>query len=628
MAGEDRIHGQPLRTGDPEQLGDYRLKRRLGEGGMGSVYLAETGTSTLVAVKLIRADLAEEPEFRRRFRSEVERAREVPPFCTAEVLDADPDHETPYLVVEFVDGPSLSEVVVDRGPLTPSNLHALAIGVATALTAIHGAGVIHRDLKPSNVLLAPGAPKVIDFGIARAAESTDGETRTDQLIGTVAYMAPERLDPMPGIRSLTSAADIFAWGAVVTFAATGRVPFVADSSPATAVAILTQEPDLEGLTEPLRSLVGRALAKNPKDRPTARELLDALLSKDRSPAAVAEKAAEDQLTDGMAAAKITIPKQAKKRDRTRVGKPDDVIETDIIATPQPRSRVWRRIGVAAMVLVLLAMAGTLAAIVHGDIKLPISAAVESANTPLPSLSGTGSPAGTPTSTPSPTPSDSPATDPIAGWSHFRDALAVPAPSGAWENRDDPKSGANCTVDGGLTVTLAAETTYRCPGKVSQYTDFRATVDVTLLKSDSCAAIWFHLAGQTQIKGYVLQVCADSMTLMRHFTNDGHTDTDRLETDNLIGSQQLAIGDTRTVEIDQVGRHITAALAGTQIVDQEITADSEFYASGRIVLGMFQPPPNAQPGAPPSLDGYQVKFENYQVWWPAHPTGTVSPSATP
>ena len=160
---------------------------------MGSVYLADSPQGRTVALKVIRADLAEEPEFRRRFRSEVARAQEVPSFCTAEVLDADPDHDPPYLVVEYVDGPSLSEVVLDRGPLTPANLYGLAIGVATALAAIHSADVIHRDLKPSNVLLAPGTPKVIDFGIARGAHGTDAETRTDQLIGTVAYMAPELL---------------------------------------------------------------------------------------------------------------------------------------------------------------------------------------------------------------------------------------------------------------------------------------------------------------------------------------------------------------------------------------------------------------------------------------------------
>gem|GEM_PF-1078407 len=277
MAGLSTTAGTALRASDPVQLGPYRLLRRLGEGGMGSVYLAEAADHTAVALKVIRTDLAEDPEFRRRFRSEVIRAQQVPPFCTAEVLDADPDHATPYLVVEYVDGPSLSDVVTERGPLTQANLYGLAIGVATALTAIHGAGVIHRDLKPSNVLLAPGTPKVIDFGIARATEAPDGETRTDQLMGTVAYMAPERLDPAVD-GTLTPAADIFAWGAVVAYAATGHVPFVGDAAPATAIAILTQKPNLDGVGEPLRALVRRALAKKPASRPTARELLDELLS--------------------------------------------------------------------------------------------------------------------------------------------------------------------------------------------------------------------------------------------------------------------------------------------------------------------------------------------------------------
>ncbi len=275
MSGTPGARAGALRRGDPGRLGPYRLVGRLGQGGMGTVYLAEAPHGELVAVKMVRPELGTDDEFRRRFRSEVNRVRQVPPFCTAEVLDADPDHDTPYLVVEYVDGPCLADVVEQRGPLRSANLQGLAIGVATALSAIHGAGVIHRDLKPRNVLLAPGSPKVIDFGIARALDATSQHTRTDQMVGTVAYMAPERFDA--GSRRLTPAADIFSWGAVVAYAGTGRTPFQADSPPATAARILTQPPDLSGVLDPLHDVVAVTLAKDPADRPTARELLDLLL---------------------------------------------------------------------------------------------------------------------------------------------------------------------------------------------------------------------------------------------------------------------------------------------------------------------------------------------------------------
>jgi predicted Ser/Thr protein kinase len=249
---------------------------RLGQGGMGIVYLAQDPRGRPVAIKVVKPELAYEKEFRARFRSEVNRARQVPPFCTAELLDADPDHETPYLVVEYVDGPSLAEIVAEQGRLTGGNLHSVAVGVATALAAIHGAGVIHRDLKPANVLFALGTPKVIDFGIARAFEATSQHTGTDQMVGTVAYMAPERFDA--DSNRIGPAADVFAWGVVVAHAGTGRTPFGGDSAAATAGAILTRPPKLDGLPGPLRDLVARTLDKEPGRRPTAFELLDELVT--------------------------------------------------------------------------------------------------------------------------------------------------------------------------------------------------------------------------------------------------------------------------------------------------------------------------------------------------------------
>ncbi|RSM72288.1 serine/threonine protein kinase [Actinoplanes sp. ATCC 53533] len=329
----------PLRPGDPTRLGTYDLLGRLGQGGMGTVFLGHAEDGTMVAIKMVRPEFSDDPEFRGRFRSEVTRAQQVPPFSTAAVLDADPEHTPPYLVVEFVDGPSLTELMRGQGPLSGPALHSLAVGVATALTAIHGAGVIHRDLKPGNVLFALGGIKVIDFGIARAFEATSRHTRTDQMVGTVAYMAPERFDAEFG-KDVTSAADVFAWGAVVTYAATGRTPFAADSPAATAMRILTQPPETAGIPEPLRGLVESALAKYPQDRPTARELLDALLG--------SQTEVLEARRDRVGPAPVAVPP------------PDD---TAAVPGPprQTRRSPLRRVAVAAAVAVVLLTVGLLGA---------------------------------------------------------------------------------------------------------------------------------------------------------------------------------------------------------------------------------------------------------------------------
>ncbi|GGS99808.1 hypothetical protein GCM10010156_67330 [Planobispora rosea] len=274
----------PLRPGDPERVREYRLTARLGEGGQGTVYLGESSSGTRVAVKLLRADLAQDAEALERFIREVSTTRRVSAFCTAAVLETGVDEQRPFIVSEYIDGPTLDSVVHKEGPRTGSALHRLAIGTVTALVAIHQADIVHRDFKPSNVLLAPDGPRVIDFGIAKALDRTS--TLTATAIGTPSYMTPEQLAG----EAADSAADMFAWGCTMVFAATGQPPFGTDSLPAIFNRIMNMEPDLSGITDQaLRELVGHCLAKDPKQRPTASEALMRLLghtvpgSKDAAP---------------------------------------------------------------------------------------------------------------------------------------------------------------------------------------------------------------------------------------------------------------------------------------------------------------------------------------------------------
>ncbi|WP_205826436.1 serine/threonine protein kinase [Microbispora catharanthi] len=262
---------QPLEPSDPARLGSYRITGRIGEGGQGVVYLGEAESGDLVAVKLFHARLGRDAAARADFTREAELARRVARFCTAQVLESGMDGGRPYIVSEYVEGPPLNQVVAARGPLSGGALERLAIGTATALVALHDAGVLHRDFKPQNVLIGPDGPRVIDFGIARALAATS--TMTSQVVGTPAYMAPEQL----AAGELGFALDVFAWASTITFAATGRPPFGADAIPAIINRILNQEPDLEGIEAPLRDLLAACLAKDPGRRPTAREIVDRLV---------------------------------------------------------------------------------------------------------------------------------------------------------------------------------------------------------------------------------------------------------------------------------------------------------------------------------------------------------------
>ena len=263
---------EPLLAGDPVRIGRFVVQGRLGEGGMGRVYLGVAPSGEQAAVKVIRDDLAHEPEFRHRFRREAAAAAAVSGMFTARVLDADPDADPPWLATQFVPGPSLRAAVLAGGPLSPTDQRRLALELAEALSAIHAAGLVHRDLKPANVLLSPAGAKVIDFGIAHAVDSTR-LTSTGLILGTPDYMAPEQVTDPAGSGP---AADVFAMGATLAFAATGRSPFGTDRAASTLYRVVNLEPDLVGVPPDTATIVRGCLAKDPGQRPVPAVLAAAL----------------------------------------------------------------------------------------------------------------------------------------------------------------------------------------------------------------------------------------------------------------------------------------------------------------------------------------------------------------
>ncbi|MFD5391985.1 PQQ-binding-like beta-propeller repeat protein [Streptomyces sp. NPDC127074] len=257
---------------DPEYAGQYRLEARLGSGGMGVVHLARSPSGRRLAVKVVHAAYAEDPEFRARFRQEVAAARRVSGAFTAPVVDADPEGPRPWMATLYIPGPTIAEHVKRSGPLAPDETVQLAAGLAEALRDIHRVGVVHRDLKPSNVLLAADGPKVIDFGISRPSDS-ELRTETGQLIGTPPFMAPEQFQRP---RAVGPAADVFALGSLLVHAATGRGPFESESPYIVAYQVVHDEADLAGVPDELLPLIQRCLAKNPEDRPTPDALMTVL----------------------------------------------------------------------------------------------------------------------------------------------------------------------------------------------------------------------------------------------------------------------------------------------------------------------------------------------------------------
>ncbi|MEV7446909.1 serine/threonine-protein kinase [Streptomyces sp. NPDC091204] len=260
---------EPLHAEDPQTVAAYRLAARLGAGGMGRVYLSHTPGGRPVAIKVVRPELAEDPAFRRRFRREVVAARRVRGAYTAEVIDADADAVPPWLATLYVPGPSLSEAVAQRGPLPVPAVLWLMAGVAEALQAIHAEGIVHRDLKPSNVLLASDGPRVIDFGISTASDTT-APTATGSTIGTPQYMAPEQA--LAG--ETTAATDVFALGQTAAFAALGEPLYGTGPSMTVLFRIVHSSPDLSRLPEELQPLLARCLAADPEERATPTEIVE------------------------------------------------------------------------------------------------------------------------------------------------------------------------------------------------------------------------------------------------------------------------------------------------------------------------------------------------------------------
>ncbi|MFC1433605.1 serine/threonine-protein kinase [Streptacidiphilus sp. N1-3] len=254
----------PPLPGDPDRIADYRIIGRLGTGGMGTVYAALDAGGRRIAVKAVHPAQAADPQFRLRFQREVQVLRRVSGPCLVPLLDSDPTAPVPWLATDYVPGPTLQQHLATHGPLTGIQLNLFAAGTAGALTAIHAAGVAHRDLKPANVILSPHGPKVLDFGIAQVADGT-ALTATGVVAGTPGWISPEYyqrgISGPPG--------DVFAWGAMIAYAATGRLPFGSGQEAAVAYRVISEEADLHGVPAELAGIVGSCLAKDPARRPPA-----------------------------------------------------------------------------------------------------------------------------------------------------------------------------------------------------------------------------------------------------------------------------------------------------------------------------------------------------------------------
>ncbi|RBQ16050.1 serine/threonine protein kinase [Spongiactinospora rosea] len=441
----------PLTPGDPPSLGEFRLAGRLGEGGQGVVYLAHDPSGRQVAVKLLsRVD----PESRARLERELTALSSVASFCTARLLKADVTGRRPYVVSEYVEGPALDRRVAERGPLRDGDLERLAVGTATALAAVHAAGVVHRDFKPANVLLGPDGPRVVDFGIARAEGAS---TLTSGLIGTPAYLSPEQIAGTPA----TQASDVFAWASTVLFAATGAPPFGADTVAAVLNRIINHQPDLSVLPPRLRGLVGACLSKAPAARPTARELMVGLVD-----------------PSGGTPGTGPLPRDvAEQGARIAAG----ATEPSRRSAPAARRRgpLLAGVSVAAALLV----AGGTAVWLTG---LPETSAERPASTAEPSQPGTGVPS-----------------EPATGPAEIPDAV-----EGVWGGFITPnialglqEHDVQVTLESGETTGKWAEADTGCVGKLTALGSGRNTVTMSLTDAGQCVPGTLTLTRKGDRLGY-------------------------------------------------------------------------------------------------------------------------------
>jgi serine/threonine protein kinase len=385
-----------LLPSDPEWVGPYRLIRRLGTGGMGQVYLARSPGSRLVAVKVIRPELAADPAFRSRFEREVRAARSVSGMFTAPVVDADAAGQPPWLATAYVPGPSLADAVAERGPLPAGVVLTLAAGLAEALVAIHRAGLVHRDLKPANVLLAGDGPRVIDFGISRAADASV-LTQTGMIMGSPGYLSPEQAEGRP----VGPPGDVFSLGAVLAFAATGEGPFGTGAAVALAFRVVSAAPNLGGVPEQLRPMIERCLAKDPAARPTPAELLASLPAGNTEPYWLSQPMAAGAEPGG-SLSRSSRPVGATKPPPTPPGPTGPVAEP-----PAPGGRAIRhiRLGlIASAAAVLAAAAAVIALVVSGQgpgmARTSARSAASLDNTPA-TASRSAAPRTTPATSPGP-----------------------------------------------------------------------------------------------------------------------------------------------------------------------------------------------------------------------------------